>query len=83
MIAPKSYSSEDVRLAFARSYQLSRGVGDVDQRFKAIKGLWNCHNLRGEMSAARNLAWELSNLAEDSREPDRLLMAQRVLALTH
>ena len=39
MIAPKSYSSEDVRLAFARSHQLSRGVGDVDQRFKAVKGL--------------------------------------------
>jgi tetratricopeptide (TPR) repeat protein len=35
------------------------------------------------MSAARDLARELSNLAEDSREPDRLLMAQRVLALTY
>ncbi len=83
LIAPKSYSSEEVRLAFARSRQLSKSVGGVDQRFKAVKGLWNCYIQRAELKPANRLAGELSNIAQDAGEPDRLLMACRVAALTH
>ncbi len=83
LIAPKSYAAEEVRLAFARANELCQKVGGIEQRFQAVKGLWNCHVLRAELSAARNLAGELSILAQESGGPDRLLMVQRVLALTH
>ncbi len=82
-IAPKGYAAEEVRLAFQRANELCQKVGGVDQRFQAVKGLWNCILLRGDLKVTRDLAAELSNLAQESGEPDRLLMAQRVLALTH
>ena len=83
LIAPKSYSSEEVRLAFARARQLSKSVGGVDQRFKAVKGLWNCYIQRAELKPANRLAGELTNIAQEDGGPDRLLMACRVAALTH
>ncbi len=82
-IAPKGYSSEEVRIAFQKAKELCQRVGGINQSFRAVKGLWNCHLLRGELRTASDLAEQLLALAKQSREPDRLLSAQRVLALTY
>jgi hypothetical protein len=57
--------------------KLSRRVGSADQRFAALRGLWNNHLMRVELNAARELAVQLRAAAEDTGDPERRLVAER------
>jgi class 3 adenylate cyclase/tetratricopeptide (TPR) repeat protein len=76
-IPAKAYSADEVRRAYGTAVELSRRVGNADQRFVALRGLWNNHLMRVELNAARELAVQLRAAAEDTGDPERRLVAER------
>ena len=76
-IPAKAYSADEVRRAYAAAVGLSRRVGSPDQRFAALRGLWNNHLMRVELNAAKELAVQLGAAAEESGDPERQLVAAR------
>jgi class 3 adenylate cyclase/tetratricopeptide (TPR) repeat protein len=76
-IPAKAYSADEVRRAYGRAVELSRRVGNADQRFVALRGLWNNHLMRVELNAAKELAVQLRDAAEETRDAERRLVAER------
>ena len=76
-IPAKAYSADEVRRAYEAAVGLSRRVGSLDQRFAALRGLWNNHLMRVELNAAKELAVQLGAAAEESGDPERQLVAAR------
>jgi class 3 adenylate cyclase/tetratricopeptide (TPR) repeat protein len=76
-IPAKAYSADEVRRAYGTAVELSRRVGNADQRFAALRGLWNNHLMRVELNAAKELAVQLRAEAEESGDPERRLVAER------
>jgi len=76
-IAAKAYSAEEVRRAYGSAVELSRRVGNTDQQFAALRGLWNNHLMRVELKTAKDLATQLKAIAEKSGDPERRLIAER------
>ncbi|MCZ6508705.1 MAG: AAA family ATPase [Acidobacteria bacterium] len=76
-IPAKAYSADEVRRAYATAVELSRRVGNADQRFAALRGLWNNHLMRVELNAAKELAVQLRTTAEESGDAERRLVAER------
>lgn len=82
LISCKGYGAEDVRRTYARAIALCRQTGDQDRLFPALRGLWNCHAMRGELDEASRLASQLTQLADSSDHPERKLVACRVAGTT-
>jgi len=76
-IPAKAYSADEVRRAYGSAVELSRRVGSPDQRFTALRGLWNNHLMRVELNAAMDLAVQLRAAAEESGDAERRLVAER------
>ena len=76
-IPAKAYGADEVRRAYGAAVELSRQVGSADQRFAALRGLWNNHLMRVELSAARELAVQLRAAAKETGGPERRLVAER------
>ncbi|MCZ6860617.1 MAG: AAA family ATPase [Alphaproteobacteria bacterium] len=83
LIAPRGYAAEEVRRAYARAVDLCQEGDDREPLFRAVRGLWNCHLMRGELRRASELAAELLSLAQGSNDPKRVLIAHRVSGTTH
>jgi tetratricopeptide (TPR) repeat protein len=66
-----------VRRAYETAVQLSRRIGNADQRFAALRGLWNNHLMRVELNVAKELAVQLRAAAEESGDSERRLVAER------
>jgi class 3 adenylate cyclase/tetratricopeptide (TPR) repeat protein len=76
-IPAKAYSADEVRRAYESAVELSRRVGSADQRFVALRGLWNNHLMRVELNAAKELAVQLRAAATETRDTERRLVAER------
>jgi tetratricopeptide (TPR) repeat protein len=76
-IPAKAYSADEVRRAYSTAVELSHRVGNADQRFVALRGLWNNHLMRMELSAAKELAVRLRAAAEETGDAERRLVAER------
>jgi tetratricopeptide (TPR) repeat protein len=81
-MATKGFSSNEVERAFARSCDLARKLGDEDQLFGALQGLWGFHYTRGDADAARKVAEESLALATSRNDPGLLKHAHRALGST-
>jgi class 3 adenylate cyclase len=70
LIATKGYASPEVETAYQAARDLCRRLGRPPaDLFRALRGLWNCYAVRGELQRARNLAEELARLAEAQEQP--------------
>ncbi len=78
-IPAKAYSADEVRRAYGSAVELSRRVGNADQRFAALRGLWNNHLMRVELRAAKELAVQLRAAAEETGDAERRLVAERAV----
>lgn len=76
-IAAKAYSAEEVRRAYGAAVDLAGRVGTADQRFVALRGLWNNHLMRVELNEAKQLAAQLQEVAQSSGNAERQLVAER------
>lgn len=79
----KGYAHEDVHQAYTRAASLCEPNRRPLQLFTALRGLWNCHNMRLELEDGRALAVRLMSLAEKTQDRLRLLMANRVLGTSY
>ena len=64
LVATKGYGASEVRDTYGRARELSQQLDASVQRFAALRGLWEYHWLRTDVSTALELAHELFGLAE-------------------
>jgi predicted ATPase len=64
----------EVAEAYLRARQLSERIGDTRQAYAAVWGLWYFNHLRMRLKTARDLSYELLELAR--REEDKELVLQ-------
>jgi predicted ATPase len=64
MIAAKGYAAPETAAAYARAYELCRGVGAVRRLFPVLFGRYVTHLLGGRLAVAREAAAESLRLSE-------------------
>jgi len=75
-MAVKGQASTEVHEAYARARQLGPMVGDAQQHFRALWGVWRSHIMRSECSKAHDIGLECLRVAERSGD-GALLLAGR------
>jgi predicted ATPase len=66
MMWAKGFSAQETRTAFSRATELTAKTDSFEERFAAAHGQWTVALLRGELSAARKLAFAMLQEAEDA-----------------
>jgi len=79
----KGYGAPEVASAFNRAQKLSEKVGDPDQLFLVLYGLWGYNLTRGDLQTALELAQQCLRLAESVDNSALLMEANRLLDETH
>jgi len=79
----KGYGHEDVVSAYSRAARLCEQTQQPKQLFRALRGLWNGHNMRLDLEAGSKLAARLMALAEESQDRIQLLIANRAMGTSH
>jgi len=94
-IHTKGYGSPDVERTYRRAWKLGRELGETQQTYLVLCGLWVTHSVQGKLRQCWEFAEQLLALAESSQDPGVLLEAhcafgntrmwlgQMVLALEH
>jgi predicted ATPase/DNA-binding winged helix-turn-helix (wHTH) protein/class 3 adenylate cyclase len=75
----KGYSAPEVVRTFARARELSEQVGDMQQLFTVLRGLWWLYLVRSELPTAYELGDYLLRLAQHQNDSALLLEAHRAL----
>jgi tetratricopeptide (TPR) repeat protein len=78
----RGYTAEEARRGFTRARELCERLGDPPELFHVLDGIWAGHLLRGERRDADRLAKQLLLRAEDSRDPEQLLIAHAAVGAT-
>ncbi|MCZ6874986.1 MAG: AAA family ATPase, partial [bacterium] len=79
--AVKGFQAPEVETVYLRAQQLCQHLGDTQQLFPVLFGLWGVYFTRGKQRVARELAEQLLDLAQPRNDPALLLQAH--LALGH
>jgi predicted ATPase len=74
-LATRGWAAPEAAQAYRRADELCRALGDSDERFKIVLGLWMGHVTRGEIRRGRALSEELLRLAEQENDDDLRLQA--------
>jgi class 3 adenylate cyclase/predicted ATPase len=74
-MATRGWAAPEAAQAYQRADELCRALGDSDERFKIVLGLWLVHVTRAETHRARALSDELLRLAEEADDDDLRLQA--------
>ena len=75
----KGFGSDEAKAAFARARELAEGVGNVDERFTTLYGLWLTSLNRGELGLAQETAEVFRGEAEFSGRLTDVAVADRFL----
>ncbi|NOT53089.1 MAG: AAA family ATPase, partial [Deltaproteobacteria bacterium] len=71
----KGWSAPDVERTYTRAQALCSQVGETEQLFPALWGIWVYYFIRAELRTARALGEHLLTLAQNARDPILLLEA--------
>jgi predicted ATPase len=82
LLATRGFAAPEVEKAYARARELCQQVGDAQQLFPVLCGLWGFYNVRGELQTARELGEQLLSLAQRQPDPMPLVLAHRALGDT-
>ena len=80
--ATKGYGSEEVLTTYERARRLCQRLGESEQLFPVLYGLFRSKLLRAQYAGARELGEELLLLAEGLQNPGFLAAAHRALGST-
>ena len=69
LTAIKGYAAPEVEQTYSRAWALCEQLGRSAELFPGLRGLWNCHLLRGELQQAHDLSERLAKLAEEQGAP--------------
>jgi class 3 adenylate cyclase/tetratricopeptide (TPR) repeat protein/ABC-type lipoprotein export system ATPase subunit len=83
LLAIKGYASDDMGENYRRARDLSQEHSGSLHQFRAIRGLWVFHLVRGQLTNARGLAENLLALATRAQRSDLLVEAHRDLGTTY
>jgi class 3 adenylate cyclase/predicted ATPase len=75
----RGWAAPEVGSAYNRALELARAVGGTPDLFSALHGLWEFHELRGEMAVLLEEAGRLRDLAETNGDPLLRMEAQHAL----
>jgi predicted ATPase len=82
LTAIKGYAAPEVEQTYSRAWALCEQLGRAAELFPVLRGLWNCHLLRGELQQAHDLSERLVQLAEEQGAPLHRALARRALGPT-
>jgi predicted ATPase len=82
LMATKGFAAPEVEQTYARARALCAQVGDTPQLLPTLRGLWRFYHTRGALPTARELADQLSRLAQRTAAPTHLLEAHGALGAT-
>jgi predicted ATPase len=83
LLSVKGYASDDMEQNYRRAKDLSQEHSGSLHQFRAIRGLWVFHLVRGQLANARGLADNLLALAHREQSSDLLVEAHRDLGTTY
>jgi predicted ATPase len=81
LMTTKGFAAPEVERTYGRASALCHQMDRSAELFPALKGLWNCYFVRGELQRAHDLAATLVKIAEEQDDIRRGL-ARRTLAGT-
>ena len=82
LMSTKGLGAPEVEQNYTRALALCRQFGDRPELFAVLRGLWEFHELRGDLKTARELAEELFRLAQADDNVALRLIAHDVLGDT-
>jgi class 3 adenylate cyclase/predicted ATPase len=77
LMATKGFASSEVEQVYARARALCQVVGDTQQVFPVLFGLWGFYHLRLQWQTARELAEQLLTLAQRQHDATLILQGHR------
>jgi predicted ATPase len=77
--ATKSIAAPEVEQTYLRAQHLCQHLEEPQRLFPALRGLWNCYNIRAELQTAFKLGEQLLTLAQQVQNSGMLLAAHRAL----
>jgi class 3 adenylate cyclase/predicted ATPase len=83
LIATKGYGTPDVHHTYVRARELCQQVGDAEQLFPALRGLWNRYLMQADHQMARELGEQLLELANRLQISANIVEAHRVLGTVY
>lgn len=75
----RGYASPDVERTYRRARELCHGIGETQELFWIARGQWAFYLVRGDLTAAQELADQLRRIALTHAEPALLLESLYVL----
>jgi class 3 adenylate cyclase/tetratricopeptide (TPR) repeat protein len=82
LMATKGFAAPEVERTYSRASALCDQLKRSAELFPALRGLWNCYFIRGELKRAYDLAERLVALAEEEGAPLRRALSRRALGST-
>jgi class 3 adenylate cyclase/predicted ATPase len=79
--ASKGFAAPEVEMVYARAQDLCEQLGDIPQRFSALRGLWGIYFARGQSLRTQELAAQLLHVAEHAQDPTLLPEAHHVMGM--
>ena len=81
-VVTKGFAAPEVGQTYTRARELCQQVGDTQQLFAVLGGLWSYHHVGGELQAARDLGEQLLYLAQHAQDPALPVEAHWTLGAT-
>ena len=82
LIATKGWGNPEVERAYTRARQLSEQLGDAQQLFVTLYGLWQNASTAADLGRADELAKQMAALAQRDNDPALELVASRAMGMT-
>jgi class 3 adenylate cyclase/predicted ATPase len=82
LMSTKGLGAHEVEQNYTRALELCRQMDDRPELFAVLRGLWEYHELRGDLKTALELGEELLRLARAANDPALRLIAHDVLGDT-
>jgi class 3 adenylate cyclase/predicted ATPase len=79
LIAVKGWAAPEVEQVYVRARELCQQVGDPQQHFSVLRGLWHFYCARAKYQASYKIARELLRLTQKKREASYSIGAHRAL----
>jgi tetratricopeptide (TPR) repeat protein len=82
LVITKGFAAPEVGKTYTRARELCQQMGDTQQLFPVLGGLWSYYLVGGELQAARELAEQLLHLAQHEQDPTLPVEAHWTLVST-
>src|SRR5208283_2945001 len=82
LVSTKGFANPEVERAYMRAKKLCAELGQSPHLFPVLWGLWNFYEVKGQLDTALQLARQMLQLAEESKDTALLLEANYALGDT-